>query len=51
MAEVNCVPRSEVSCPGTPYLEIEPVMRVAAGRGPMMSAWMWVKRLAGMVMG
>jgi hypothetical protein len=84
MAEVNCVPRSEVSCAGTPYLEIQPAMRVsaqvaaamsrmgrassqredlsttvnrylllqvAAGRGPTMSTWMWVKRLAGMAMG
>jgi hypothetical protein len=84
MAEVNCVPLSEVSCAGTPYLEIQPVMRasaqlvaamsrmgrasgqredlfttvkgyllpqVATGRGPTMSTWMWVKRLAGMAMG
>jgi hypothetical protein len=84
MAEVNCVPLSEVSCAGTPYLEIQPVMRasaqlvaamsgmgrassqrddlsttvnryllpqVAAGRGPTMSTWMWVNRLAGMAMG
>ncbi len=81
MAEVNCVPLSEVSCAGTPYLEIQPAMRasaklvaamtdmgkassqrddlsttvnryllpqVAAGRGPTMSTWMWVNRLAGM---
>jgi hypothetical protein len=84
MAEVNCVPLSEVSCAGTPYLEIQPAMRaseqlvaamsrmggassqhedlsttvnryllpqVAAGRGPTMSTWLWVKRLAGMAMG
>jgi hypothetical protein len=25
--------------------------QVAAGRGPTMSTWMWVKRLAGMAMG
>jgi hypothetical protein len=84
MAEVKCVPLSEVSCAGTPYLEIQPAMRVsaqlaaamsrmgrassqredlsttvnryllphaAAGRGPTMSTWMWVKCLAGMAMG
>ncbi len=84
MAEVNCVPLSEVRCAGTPYLEIQPAMRasaqleaamsamgrassqcddlsttvnryllpqVAAGRGPTMSTWMWVNRLAGMAMG
>jgi hypothetical protein len=30
MAEVNCVPRSEVSCAGTPYLEIQPALRMSA---------------------
>ncbi len=29
MAEVNCVPLSEVSCAGTPYLEIQPAMRAS----------------------
>ncbi len=84
MAEVNCVPLSEVSCTRTPHLEIQPATRVsaqvtaamsrmgsassqredqrttvnryllpqvAAGRGPTMSTWMWVKGLAGMVIG
>ena len=84
MAEVNCVPLSEVSCTRTPHLEIQPATRVsaqvtaamsrmesassqredqrttvnrylllqvAAGRGPTMSTWMWVKRLVGMAMG
>ncbi len=84
MAEVNCVPLSEVSCADTPNLDIQPAMRasaqlaaamsrmgrassqcvdlsttvnryllpqMAAGRGPTMSTWMWVKRLAGMAMG
>ncbi len=30
MSEVNCVPLSEVSCAGTPYLEIQPAMRASA---------------------
>jgi hypothetical protein len=37
MAEVNCVPWSEVSCVGTPYLETQPVMRVSAQVAAAMS--------------
>ncbi len=37
MAEVNCVPLSEFSCAGTPYLEIQPAMRVSAQVEAVMS--------------
>ncbi len=37
MAEVNCVPLSEVSCAGTPYLEIQPTMRASAQLAAAMS--------------
>jgi hypothetical protein len=37
MAEVNCVPRSEVSCASTPYLEIQPATRVSAQVAAAMS--------------
>ena len=38
MAEVNCVPLSEVSCAGTPHLEIQPAMRASAQLAAAMSA-------------
>jgi hypothetical protein len=37
MAEVNYVPLSEVSCAGTPYLEIQPAMRLSAQVAAAMS--------------
>jgi hypothetical protein len=37
MAKVNCVPRSEVSRAGTPYLEIQPALRVSAQVAAAMS--------------
>jgi hypothetical protein len=37
MAKVNCVPRSEVSCAGTSYLEIQPAMRVSVQVAAAMS--------------
>ncbi len=38
MAEENCVPLSEVSYAGTPYLEIQPAMRASAQLAAAMSA-------------
>ncbi len=37
MAEVNCVPLSEVSCTRTPHLEIQPATRVSAQGTAAMS--------------
>ncbi len=37
MAEGNCVPRPEVSCASTPYLEIQPPMRVSVQVAAAMS--------------
>jgi hypothetical protein len=37
MAEVNCIPLSEVSCTGTPYLEIQPAMRASVQLVAVMS--------------